>query len=104
MKKTLTTAEVADILCNDNNANWSRSGACALAEYLEDMEAELGIEVELDVIAIRCEYSEYECFADIAEAYAINIDVNGDNNEIRAYLNDKTTVIEFDGGIIIAEY
>ena len=41
MKTTLTTSQAADILLNDKNAGWSYRGARALAEYLEEMEEEL---------------------------------------------------------------
>ena len=50
MKKTLTTYDIADALCQDENANWSRAGAFALAEWLEEMEESTGEETELDVV------------------------------------------------------
>ena len=64
MKTTLTTNQIADALKADNNANWSWNGSNALAEYLENYEEETGEEMELDIVAFRCTYSEYESLQD----------------------------------------
>ena len=39
-------------------ANFSYEGLRALFEHLEQLEADMGEEIELDVIALCCEYSE----------------------------------------------
>ena len=39
--------------------NFSRAGRFALFEYLTDLEDDCGIEFELDVIALCCDFSEY---------------------------------------------
>ena len=97
MIKTLTTYEVAELLLADSNANWSRSGALALAEYLEGVEIDSG-PMEFDRVAIRCEWTEYrseiEAVAEIAGFVAIK-------EAALEYLQEKTDVIEFDGGIIV---
>ena len=36
MKNTLNTYEIVNALLKDENADWSYTGAKALAEYLED--------------------------------------------------------------------
>jgi hypothetical protein len=59
MKKTMTTYDIAHELIGDENANWSRAGAFALAEYLEELEESTGEEMEFDHVAIRCDWSEY---------------------------------------------
>ena len=51
MKKTLTTYEIVNALLKDENADWSYTGARALAEYLEEYEEACGVELELDVVA-----------------------------------------------------
>ena len=48
MKKILNTYDIANELLADENADWSRAGAFALAEYLEDLEEDTGEEMELD--------------------------------------------------------
>jgi hypothetical protein len=68
MKTTLSTNQIADALKSDQYAAWSYYGSMALASYLEDLERDLGEELELDTVSIRCDYSEYES----AELLAIN--------------------------------
>jgi len=97
MIKTLTTYEVAELLLADSNANWSRSGALALAEYLEgveiDSESISTHPMEFDLIAIRCEWTEFnsavEAVAEIGGFVAIS------NEVALEYLKEKTEVIEF---------
>ena len=69
MKTTLNTHDITNALLNDNNAAWSYTGAKALAEYLEQYEEDCGIELELDVVAFRCEYSEYNSLEEWAHSY-----------------------------------
>lgn len=117
---TLNTYEVADELLNDKNANWSRAGALALAEYLEEYEESTGEEIELDVCAIHCDFSEYESALAAAieydwspEASILDDDdnlrpsdeVEEENEELALqWLQDRTQVISFDGGVIISRF
>jgi hypothetical protein len=68
MKTTLTTSAAAEILANDENASFSRLGAYALVQYLEQMEEDCG-EIEFCQVAIRCDYSEYASLTEWAEDY-----------------------------------
>jgi hypothetical protein len=120
MKQTLTTSEAADILFADKNAGWSYAGARALAEYLEELEESTGEEMELDYVAIRCDFSEYDSALACAMEYGWNHEADlldsDDNirpddeieeeNQERAlkWLQDRTQVIEFDGGIIVSSF
>lgn len=108
MKLTLTTYEVADRLIADSNAAWTRAGAYALAEYLEEIERESATEIELDVCAIRCDFSEYASATLAAGAYDWESDQekSDEENETEAldYLIDQTSVIQFDGGVIIQNF
>lgn len=117
MKRTLNTYEIADALYHDENANWSRNGAKALAEHLEQYEEDTGTELELDVVAIRCDMAEYESLREWAEDYfganmpymqAIGINADADDEQadeaIREYIRDNGTLIEFDGGVIVSSF
>ena len=116
MKKTLSTYEIADELQNDKNANWTIAGSYALAEYLEDMEDSTGKEIEFDVVAIRCDFSEYSSLVDWATDYFtqwrgdLNIDEDleeGDeeiDEAIRSYIQDHGQLIEFESGIIVSSF
>ena len=115
MKNTLSVYEIAHALQDDSNAGWSYEGSKALAEYLDNLDQESGEDTELDVVAIRCDWSEYESAQDAASNYSWEFD--GDEDEIDPdelddlkeesaleYLQGKTQVIEFTGGIIIANF
>ena len=114
MKTALTTSQAAHILIDDKNANWSRAGAYALCEYLEEMETDCGEEIEFDAVAIRCDYSEYESLWGWAVDYfggnsnAVSTFPEEDEEErdekIREYIQDHGLLIEFDGGIIVSSF
>lgn len=69
MKMTLSTNHAASLLNEDENANWTHAGALALVEYLEEMEEESGEEIEFDVVAIRCDFSQYDSLQEWAHDY-----------------------------------
>jgi hypothetical protein len=48
---------------------FSYAGLDALFDYLKDYEDSTGEEIELDVIALCCEYAEYDNLADFNEDY-----------------------------------
>lgn len=114
MKTTLTTSQAADLLKSDSNANWSRAGAYALVEHLEELEEDTGTEIEFDVVAIRCDYSEYSSALEAAldQGFDPETDLDGDDEQddddkeadALAWLQDQTQVIEFEGGVIIASF
>jgi hypothetical protein len=113
MKKTLTTHEIAEELYG---AGFTYSAADALAEHLEQLEEDLGQEMELDAVEIRCDYSEFTSFQDWAQDYFgdswkddIGIDEDEEDEdeideEIKDYLNDNSEFIEFDGGIVVRDF
>ena len=120
MKTTLTTDDIAEALYKDEYGGWSRGGAFAMAEWLEEMEEGTGEEMELDVVAIRCDFSEYESLQDWAGSYWGTIggacqvkahfgwddDIDDEEKEdsIREYVNDHGHLIEFDGGVIVSSF
>jgi len=74
----------------------------ALFEYLEEYEEDTGSKVKLDVVALCVEYSQYDNLEDIADNYPDMQDK--DEEEMMEWLQDRTQVIEFDGGIIIQDF
>ena len=101
MKTKMTTYECAKALTHDEYANWTRSGAFALVEYLEQMEEDCGTSIEFDPVALRCEFTEYESAIDAAAQYTSEFTTEAAALE---YLQDHTTVVEFDGGVIIQDF
>ncbi len=121
MKITLSTYQIADELKRDTCARWSYNGSLALARYLEEYEADSGEEMELDVCAIRCDFSETTSLQDwliehfgaksllfALEFADIEFDDLEDSDEIdakiREYIQDHGTLIEFDGGVIVSSF
>jgi len=69
--------------------NFSYEGRKALFDYLEQYEQDTGSEVELDVIALCCEYSEYDNLAEFQKDY-------GKEYESMKDIEDATQVIKID--------
>lgn len=90
MIKVLNTNEVIDALLADDYANWSYDAAKALAEFYEELEDSLGEPIELDVVAIRCEWSEAS-----KEEVRSNYNID-DGVDVIEYLNERTMCINID--------
>jgi len=111
MIQTLNTSQAAHLLLADEYAGWTYNGAHALVEYLEDLEDQLETPIELDTVAIRCDYSEYKRAVEYADQFAeftdeVVEDETSEENEARAleFLQERTQVIEFEGGIIVQSF
>ena len=108
MKTTVYRSDFHDAFIRaDRKENFSYSGRDILFDYLEQYEEDSGEEIELDVIALCCDYSE-ESPEDIAANY--NIDLDGIDQEdddavkeaVMEYLNDNTMVVgETNKGTIV---
>ena len=89
--------------------NFSHSGLQALFNHLEDIEQVGGGEIELDVISLCCEFTEFATALEAAKqfsAFTIDQDLTEDEQERQAlqFLSDSTTIIPFDYGIIIQNF
>lgn len=105
MKATVTFNDFSDSFTGSYKDNFSYEGKRALFDYLEGYEEEVDTELELDPIAFCCEYSEYKSLADAYREYQDPTDTDvPDEEAMRNYFTDNTTLIEFDGGIIIASF
>lgn len=97
MIKTITFSTFIDSFKNCGRGNsFTYQGFKALFNYLEQLESDCGINIELDPIAFDCEYVEYSDLEEIQADY--------DNIESIEDLYNSTQVIEFKTGIIIAAY
>jgi len=77
--------------------SFSILGYDTLFEYLDDMSESMGEDINVDAIAIDCDYTEYDNYEEIADNYSHSFgkEVNEDNiEEFKQWLNDNTTVIE----------
>ena len=76
--------------------NFSTSGLIALYEYLEMLGDDLGQEIELDVIALCCEYAEYDNLEEFQADY-------GDEYETIEDIQSATSVIMIDDDSFIIQ-
>ena len=106
---TVNTSELFHDLKAIGRENFSYEGAKALMEYLEQLSDDLETPIDYDPIAFCCWYSEYGSYDEAASEYFhYEPDPEGgdDENEgiAEEFLNERTQVIEFNGGIIIADF
>ena len=98
MKTTPSTTQAADLLME-----FAAFGTCkdayslcySMAQYLEEYEESTGVEIELDPVAIRCEYRVI-LLDEAGSEYQIPAHLIEDDNYVLAWLEDHTTVIETD--------
>ena len=89
--------------------NFTYDGLAALFEYLEQYEEDTNEEIDFDMVALACGYSEYESALDAVEQYNGAVEENKDfdeedkENASLAWLRDQTQVIEVDGGGVIIQ-
>ena len=99
MKTTVNQSEFIDAFHRyDRYDQFGYDALVSLFDYMEQLEDDCGEEMELDVIALCCDYS-VDSVADIASNYSIDIDGLDDDearNAVLEYLNDHTSVIDED--------
>lgn len=94
MKTTVTLSAFRDEFKAIRPDNFSYEGLGILFQYFEDYEEITGEEMELDVIAICCEYSE-STWQEIESAYVIDMeDIEDDDEDLKKqrvidYLTDE---------------
>ena len=70
MINTLSQYDFVDAFKSLRPNNFSYEGLLVLFDYFEMLEDELGEQMELDVIAICCDYAEFENIDEIIDQYA----------------------------------
>ena len=95
MKDTITEYTFVSDMTREGYG-FSTEGARALFEYLESYEQDCETEIEYDPVAFRCEFTEYSDLEEIKGVYDCIADLES--------LYDHTSVVEFDGGIIIQDF
>ena len=95
---------------------FSREALEALFEYIENYEEDTGIRVELDVLGLCCEFTEYTTAVEAASDYGFTSELEAEDynsqedfeeakeSEAREWLEDRTIVIDFDSGLIIQNF
>ena len=96
---------------------FSYEGKKALFDYLEEYEDSTGDKIELDIIALCCEYSEYDNLSDYIKDYNTDVDkeefTDDKDFDVEEYdkavfeeIEQKTTLIKIENneGFIIQCY
>ena len=76
-------------------SHFSRPALRALYEYYDGLSNDIGEDIELDVVGMCCEWSEYKDIEAVKEDYEIK-DLSD--------LQNSTTVIVFPGGLLVQEF
>lgn len=87
MKTTVYFSEFRDYFHEIRPDNFSYEALRILFDYFEEFEESTGEEVEFDVIAICCDFSE-DSYENIADLYGIEIDINENDDEIKQQVID----------------
>lgn len=104
MKQSVTFNDFCDAFhAYDRYDSFGYDGLRVIFDYLESYEQDTGEEIELDVIAICCDYNMMTV-EDIVKEYRIDVsDVDADDLEeyVLDYLNDQTMVLgQCAGGVV----
>jgi len=88
----------------DRKENFSYDGLKALFDYLEQYEDDTGKQVELDVIALCCDYTEYGSLEEFDSEHSsfgffddLEDDEEPDFEKCLDKISDHTTVIRIEG-------
>jgi len=117
MTQTVYFSDFCDAFTGSYENKFSYEGKRALFDYLENLEEDTGEQIQFDMVAICCDYSEYKTAYEAMEQYRPDdMPVEGEpgddlieiqeKNEAKAleWLEENTSVIKFDGGIIIQQF
>ena len=111
MKMTINESTFRDqFRLHGRKDQFSSNGLTALYNHLEEVfDEDSKYEYDLDVIRLCCEFTEYSNALYAALSYyrfTIDENLNKEECERQAiqFLSDSTTIIQFDGGIIIQNF
>ena len=97
MKTTVDFSDFREAFRNYGRADsYTREGLEMLFNHFEELESDTGTEMELDVIAICCDYDENH-WEDVAANYSIDLSDHEDEEDkiaaVREYLSDNTMLV-----------
>jgi len=98
MKQSVSMYDFERAFKRYERENFSYDGLKALFEYLEEYEEGTGEEIELDVIALCCDYAEYDSLNEYNDDYGTKYD------EIDAIQDDTMLIKIDDERFIIQQY
>jgi hypothetical protein len=76
----------------------------ALFAHFEDFEHDTGTEITLDPIGICCEWAEYPSALKAAHDYGSSGKENDTEESALEWLENRTQVVPFDGGLVVQQF
>ncbi len=102
MKQTVSSYQfVESFRAAGRESQFTRAALFALFDYLENYGDFCGVELELDPIAICCEWAEYPSALKAAHDYGSSGKENDTEEAALEWLENRTQVVEFEGGVVI---
>ena len=90
MKTTVSQTDFVDAFKKMRPSNFSYEGLIALYDYLENFEEDTDKEIELDVIAFCCDYSEWDNLEEYRKSYS-SINSIDDIQSVTTYISIPNT-------------
>ena len=98
MRKKINFYDFEQAFRNHNRFdNFGYDGLKALFDWLTDLEADTGEDIELDVIGLCCDFSLYDSLKDFQDDY-------GEEYGTMADIENKTLVIPVNGDSFIIQH
>lgn len=109
IKQNINFSQFCDSFSETYQNNFTYDGKRALFDYLEKLSDDMGEDIELDTVALCCDYNEYSDLREASEQYFMYNCTEEEKAEYtdekaREYFQNNTQLIEFDGGIIIQNF
>ena len=76
----------------------------ALFAHFENIEQWTDTEIELDPIAVCCDFAEYPSALKAAKDFGFQEGIDSKEESALEWLQNRTQVIEFDGGLVIQQF
>ena len=105
MKTTVTEFQFIEAfrLCG-RESQFSVPARRALFAHLEDYEDSTGTELELDPIAVCCDFAEYPSALAAAKDFGFQDGIDSKEESALDWLHEQTQVVPFDGGLVIQQF
>ena len=99
IKQIVYKTDFMNSLRRDENASWTYDEAEALYDFYENLSEDIGEDIEVDHVMVRCEWSSYNNFDELREVYDDSLELY----TLEDFKNN-TSVIELKDSILIQEF
>lgn len=100
MHQSVSFSSFVDAFKGLRPENFSYDGLRILFDYLEDFEDSTGETIQLDVIALCCDYVEYS-WGDVVREYSIRVDDDDMQETVLAFLERNTSVCGYNNDVVV---